>query len=237
MKDLKVIYRAIFLSIALGLIVKMAWKTSERLNGTSIDLSNIWKMANINKANLDYILKWEGGLSKHPRDTAARHPVPDGSGFHTNKGITWQVFKSIYGSSEDAVLRFYKMSHDDFRGIYKLYWSAVKADLISSQILAEYVTDFAWGSGVSGSTRQVQKWLNAQGFNLVVDGKFGNQTVNAINKLIQDKGERLVFESLNAHRRAFLRTLRDFDVFGKGWLNRLDDFVLYANKNLSGKFR
>jgi lysozyme family protein len=194
-------------------------------------------MAELSKANLDYILKWEGGLSKHERDSASKHPVPDGSGYHTNKGITWRVFKSIYGSSQESINRFYRMTHDDFRGVYKIYWNAVKADLISSQILAEYVTDFAWGSGVAGSTRQIQRWLNSEGFNIVVDGKFGNQTVNAINKLIQDKGERLVFESLNAHRRAFLRTLRDFNVFGKGWLNRLDDFVLYANKNLSGKFR
>lgn len=194
-------------------------------------------MAELSKANLDYILKWEGGLSKHERDSASKHPVPDGSGYHTNKGITWRVFKSIYGSSQESINRFYRMTHDDFRGVYKIYWNAVKADLISSQILAEYVTDFAWGSGVAGSTRQIQRWLNSEGFNLVVDGKFGNQTVNAINKLIQDKGECLVFESLNAHRRAFLRTLRDFNVFGKGWLNRLDDFVLYANKNLSGKFR
>jgi hypothetical protein len=51
-------------------------------------------MGNLSKANLDYILKWEGGLSKHPRDSAARHPLPDGSGYHTNKGITWRVFRS-----------------------------------------------------------------------------------------------------------------------------------------------
>jgi lysozyme family protein len=85
-------------------------------------------MGNLSKANLDYILKWEGGLSKHPRDSAARHPLPDGSGYHTNKGITWRVFRSQYGNTTDAVNRFYKMTHDDFRGIYKLYWNGVKAD-------------------------------------------------------------------------------------------------------------
>ena len=41
----------------------------------------------------------------------------------------------------------------DFKGIYKLYWNGVKADLIQSQILGEYVTDFAWGSGVAGASR------------------------------------------------------------------------------------
>ena len=192
-------------------------------------------MANIDKANLGYILRWEGGLSKHTRDSASRHPVPDGSGHHTNKGVTWRVFASIYGNSADAVARFYKMSHEDFKGIYKLYWNGVKADLIQSQILGEYVTDFAWGSGVAGASRQVQKWLNTQGYKMAVDGKIGNQTVTAINHLIKEKGEKAAFESLNAHRRHFLSGLKDFDVFGKGWYNRLNDFITYAYLTINAK--
>ena len=233
MKDLKVIYKVIFLSIALGLIVKMELKTSKRHNGTQIDSYNTWKMANINNANLDYILRWEGGLSKHQRDSASRHPVPDGSGHHTNKGVTWRVFASVYGN--EAVDRFYRMTHADFKGIYKLYWNGVKADLIHSQVLGEYVTDFAWGSGVAGASRQVQKWLNTQGYKVGVDGKIGNQTVTAINQLIKDKGEKAAFESLNAHRRHFLSGLKDFDVFGKGWFNRLNDFIAYAYLTINGK--
>jgi lysozyme family protein len=235
MKDLKVICRAIFLSIALGMIVKMALKTSKRHNGTTIDSLNILKMANIDKANLGYILRWEGGLSKHERDSASRHPVPDGSGYHTNKGVTWRVFASIYGTSNTAISRFYEMTHADFKGIYKLYWNGVKADLIQSQILGEYVTDFAWGSGVAGASRQVQKWLNTQGYKVAIDGKIGMQTVTAINQLIKTKGEKAAFESLNAHRRHFLSQLRDFDVFGKGWFNRLNDFIAYAYLTINGK--
>jgi lysozyme family protein len=235
MKDLKVICRAIFLSIALGLIVRMALKTSKRHNGTPIDLYNTWKMGNINNANLDYILRWEGGLSKHQRDSASRHPVPDGSGHHTNKGVTWRVFASIYGNSADAVARFYKMSQDDFKGIYSLYWKGVKADSISSQILAEYVTDFAWGSGVAGASRQVQRWLNTQGVKVAVDGKIGMQTIAAINQLIKTEGEKAVFVSLQAHRMSFLSHLKDFDVFGRGWYNRLEDFAKYAFITFNGK--
>lgn len=192
-------------------------------------------MANIDKANLGYILRWEGGLSKHTRDSASRHPVPDNSGYHTNKGITWRVFASIYGTSNTAISRFYEMSQEDFKGIYKLYWNGVKADLIQSQILGEYVTDFAWGSGVAGASRQVQKWLNTQGYKMPVDGKIGNQTVTAINHLIKEKGEKAAFESLNAHRRHFLSGLKDFDVFGKGWYNRLNDFITYAYLTINAK--
>lgn len=234
MKDLKVIYRAIFLSIALGLIVKMALRTCRKPNGTTIDSLNILKMANIDKANLGYILRWEGGLSKHTRDSASRHPVPDGSGYHTNKGITWRVFASIYGTSNTAISQFYEMSHEDFKGIYKLYWNGVKADLIQSQILGEFVTDFAWGSGVAGASRQVQKWLNTQGYKVIVDGKIGMQSVTSINQLIKTKGEKATFESLNAHRRHFLSGLKDFDVFGKGWFNRLNDFIAYAYLTMNG---
>jgi lysozyme family protein len=233
MKNLKVILGVILLSICGGIIArKMLWKTYKKHNGILNDYKKkLTIMGNLSKANLDYILKWEGGLSKHPRDSAARHPLPDGSGYHTNKGITWRVFCSQYGNTTDAVNRFYRMTHDDFKGIYKLYWNGVKADSISSQILAEYVTDFAWGSGVAGASRQVQKWLNSQGYKVGVDGKIGNQTVTAINQLIEDKGQRIAFESLDAHRRHFLSRLKDFDVFGQGWYNRLNDFVAYAYAN------
>ena len=191
-------------------------------------------MGNLSKANLDYILRWEGGLSKHERDSASRYPVPDGSGYHTNKGITWRVFSSIHGSNADAIHRFYQMSQDDFREIYKLYWNGVKSDLVQSQVIAEYMADFAWGSGVAGASRQIQKWLNTQGFKVAVDGKIGNQTIGAINELIEHKGEKIAFESLEAHRRHFLSHLRDFDVFGRGWYNRLNDFVAYAYQTIHG---
>ena len=230
MKNLKAILGVILLSIFGVIIVKRTpWKTYKKHNGIWNDYKKkLTTMGNLSKANLDYILKWEGGLSKHQRDSAARHPGPDGSGYHTNKGITWRVFRSLYGNSEQAIARFYRMTHDDFRGIYKLYWNGVKADSVNSQVIAEYMADFAWGSGVAGASRQIQKWLNTQGYKVGVDGKIGNQTITAINNLIQDKGEKIAFESLDAHRRHFLSRLRDFDVFGRGWYNRLNDFVAYA---------
>jgi len=245
MKHLKVIVKATLLSTLFALTVKTEWKTSKKHNGTLTNLSNTLIMGNLSKANLDYILRWEGGLSKHERDSASRYPVPDGSGYHTNKGVTWRVFSSHFGKSEkidffdkekfnELIHRFYQMSQDDFREIYKLYWNGVKADRVESQVIAEYMADFAWGSGVAGASRQIQKWLNTQGFKVAVDGKIGNQTIGAINDLIEDKGEKIAFESLEAHRRHFLSRLKDFDVFGRGWYNRLNDFVAYAYDTING---
>jgi hypothetical protein len=100
MKNLKVILGVILLSICGGIIArKMLWKTYKKHNGILNDYKKkLTIMGNLSKANLDYILKWEGGLSKHPRDSAARHPLPDGSGYHTNKGITWRVFVPNMGT-------------------------------------------------------------------------------------------------------------------------------------------
>ena len=38
---------------------------------------------------IPFIKSKEGGLSKETSDTASADKVPDGSGYHTNKGITW----------------------------------------------------------------------------------------------------------------------------------------------------
>jgi lysozyme family protein len=189
-------------------------------------------MAKIEHSNIDYILKWEGGLSKHKADTASKHPVPDGSGFHTNKGITWMVWRTIHGSTSESIARFYKMTHTDFLSVYQRYWDGVNATAINSQIIAEFWADFAWGSGIGGASRQMQRFLNSHGFNLKVDGKIGQQTINALNSLISQKSEKWVFESCYAWRVSFLQSLTSFKDFGKGWLNRMQDFYLYANREL-----
>ena len=49
-------------------------------------------MAKVENVNFALIKKWEGGWSKDPLDPAAAFPVPDGSGVHTNIGITWKTF-------------------------------------------------------------------------------------------------------------------------------------------------
>lgn len=200
-------------------------------------------MAKIEHSNIDYILKWEGGLSKHKADTASRHPVPDGSGFHTNKGVTWMAFRTIFSKHDgvdlfsinkqnELISRFYRMSKDDFMIVYKRYWDGVNATSINSQIIAEFWADFAWGSGIGGASRQMQRFLNSHGFNLRVDGKIGQQTINALNSLISQKSEKWVFESCYAWRVSFLQSLTSFKDFGKGWLNRMQDFYLYANREL-----
>ena len=190
-------------------------------------------MANIKNANIDYILKWEGGLSKHSKDSASSDCVPDGSGVHTNKGITWKSWKAMFGDSDDSIKRFYNMSHEDWREIYKLYWQGIKADDIESDLVAEFWADFAWGSGVYGAAVQLQKFIVSEGFNIAVDGKVGKQTLSTLNRLIHMKGESYVYLKSYDHRVDFLQQLKSFKFFGRGWLNRLQDFHAYAKQQLS----
>jgi len=191
-------------------------------------------MGNIKNCNIDYILKWEGGLSKHVKDSASSNCIPDGSGVHTNKGITWAAWRAKHGSSESSIKRFYEMSKEDWLGMYELYWYGVKADRIESDLIAEFWADFAWGSGVGGASRQLQYYLRSEGFNLEVDGIIGKMTLSALNGLIEAKGERYVFDGCYIHRVHFLKSLKSFADFGRGWMNRMEDFYDYAETKLNG---
>ncbi len=82
-------------------------------------------MANY-KNIIPFIQQQEGGLSKAITDTASAHPVPDGSGYHTNKGITWQTWSGVFGTGADSIQRFYNMSEEDWETIYKkYYWDSI----------------------------------------------------------------------------------------------------------------
>ena len=215
--------------------VKMGEKTCLNVNGTLTNWSKqLKKMGNINNANLDYILRWEGGLSKHSKDSASANCVPDGSGVHTNKGITWAAWKAQHGNSEESIRRFYEMTHEDWKSIYKLYWQGIKADDIESDLIAEFWADFAWGSGVYGAAKQLQKFIVSEGFNIAVDGKVGKNTLSALNRLIIMKGEDYIYLKSYDHRVNFLRGLSSFKHFGRGWISRLKDFHNYALSKLNG---
>jgi lysozyme family protein len=188
-------------------------------------------MADIQKVNFDYIRKWEGRLSKDKRDRAARHPVPDGSGYHTNIGVTWQAFLfngPLLGYHPTPAL-FYEMPKEIWLRIYKLgYWDSMKADQINSQAIAEFLVDWAWGSGPSLAARKLQTYLNKHGYGLKIDGVLGAISIGCLNHHIAKKGERAVFNDLFKEKTAFLKTVPSFKTFGKGWTNRMNDFKAYA---------
>jgi len=174
------------------------------------------------KEIVPFFYKWEGGLSKDKNDSASSNPCPTPfngvKGYHTNKGVTYTAWTSVFGSSQDA--RFYEMNNEDWGLIFKRgYWDKVKGDKIQYQSIANVLVSWAWGSGSKTAIKQMQKVLGVS-----VDGVIGNQTLNAINT----SNESELFDKCVKARAQFFEAIARKNPknlkFLKGWLNRLKDF-------------
>jgi lysozyme family protein len=171
--------------------------------------------------------RWEGGLSKDLSDSASAHfcptPYKDGHRYHTNKGITYAVWKSYFGSHDD--LDFYVMSDVDWFKIFdNLYFKGVRGHKFDCLNIGLLVADFAWGSGINPAGKQLQRACNSLGSLLVVDGQIGSKTITEANK--HDKNA--LFDSLVNVRRQFYHNIAigKNSKFLRGWLNRLNDDAL-----------
>jgi lysozyme family protein len=78
----------------------------------------------------------------------------------------------------------------------------------------------------------MQQFLNKHGYSVVVDGIVGRKTIEQLNKFVKDKGVKWAFEAMYNHRVDFLQSLKSFKTFGTGWMRRMTDFYLYANKQI-----
>jgi len=178
---------------------------------------------------VDFTKKWEGGLSKDKADRASKFPCPTPykglTGYHTNMGITYAVWKEFYGKDKDQ--RFFNMSDEDWFNIFKTsYWNGVRADEYKSQNVAIFITGMAWGSGKSTAVKLLQQALINCGVlpKNGKDGVLGNKTIAAANSL----EPRVLFDALTAERERFFRYIGRPGTknakFLKGWLNRLEDY-------------
>lgn len=168
----------------------------------------------------------EGGLSKDPDDNAARNPVPDGSGYHTNKGVTWSTFVAMspkigYTATKEL---FYTMPTSIWLKIFKIgYWDKVGGDLIASQAVANMLAQRAWGSGSVKANSMIQQLLNEFGYKVTTDGVTGNGTITAINKATNTKAkEKEFYDALYKKNMAWLQSLSDWPKYKNGWSKRMD---------------
>lgn len=152
--------------------------------------------------SLHYVLVHEGGYVDHPRD-------PGGA---TNKGITIRVFKQSYGDT---------MTKDDLRvisdsavsHIYKRqYWDVCRCDELPSGV--DYVV---FDQAVNSGPRRSALWLqDVVGVN--VDGAIGTVTIAAAKGM----GGSELIDRLCDMRMGFLRSLRAWSTFGRGWTARVE---------------
>jgi lysozyme family protein len=163
------------------------------------------------------VLKHEGGWADHPKD-------PGGA---TMKGVTIGTFAQFKGRkvTKDELRA---ISDADLRAIYRRkYWDVVKADDLPAG-LDLVAFDAAVNSGPSRGAR----WLQ-DGLGVAADGKVGPMTIRAA----QHANVPLAIGKALDARLAFLRRLKTWPTFGKGWQRRVDDVRRVAIEMAQPQFR
>lgn len=165
--------------------------------------------------SLTKVLVHEGGWADHPKD-------PGGA---TMKGITIGTYRDFKGRSvTKAELR--AIPDHEVAEIYKrLYWDQVAGDALPSGL--DYVAfDPAVNSGPSRGAKWLQKALG-----VAADGKIGNGTLAAARAAEPVA----VIKRASAIRMGFLRGLRTWGTFGKGWSRRVAEVEAFAIVLAAGK--
>lgn len=150
---------------------------------------------------LEIVLAHEGGWSKHPAD-------PGGA---TMKGVTLRTYSDFLGrQATEAELRAIPDSH--LQQIYSGgYWHPLKGDHLPSGVdLVAF--DAAVNSGPARSAR----WLQ-QALKVPQDGRVGPVTLQAT----KTQPSRDVVVRACDIRLAFLKSLKTWATFGKGWGRRV----------------
>ncbi len=149
---------------------------------------------------LDVTLGYEGGWSDHPKD-------PGGA---TMKGVTLAVYRQYRPGASKADLR--AITEQEVGTIYRRgYWTPIKGDDLPAGIdLATF--DYGVNSGVSRASKALQSVAG-----VVQDGNIGTITIGAVKQ----KNGKEVIQHLCGKRLSFVRGLKTFSTFGKGWSRRI----------------
>ena len=167
-------------------------------------------MQNNFTSSLGLTLKNEGGYTNDPRDPGNR--LPDGRAGSTNLGVTqlhWELFigkkvtqDDMRRLTADTVAPFYK----------KQYWDNCNCDDMPAGL--DYcLFDFAVNAGGGTARRILQQSLGVE-----TDGTIGPATLSKISESsINDVIDKFTFT-----KKEYYKTLRDFTIYGLGWIKRCD---------------
>ena len=161
--------------------------------------------------SFDLVIAHEGGFTNDQRDKG--NHLPDGREGCTMWGCTqanWETYIGKQITQDDMK----KLLPNDVKPYYKkFYWDACSCDQLPSGM--DYaVFDFAINAGVGGSKKMLQRALG-----VVVDGAIGQNTLKAI----QQSDCKELLQKFSDAKTAFYQSLGNFNVYGKGWLQRVAD--------------
>lgn len=158
---------------------------------------------------LSAVLVHEGGYVNHPRD-------PGGA---TNLGVTIGTAKrlgiDVDGDGDTDTIDIKLLKPTDAAKVYRAeYWNKVRGDDLPAGV--DYaVFDYAVNSGPGRAAKALQKLVGVP-----QDGQIGPKTLGAVAAVHPLN----LVSLINAYcddRMAFLRGLKTFPTFGKGWTSRV----------------
>lgn len=150
-------------------------------------------------------LRWEGGYSDHPADPGG--PTMCG------------IIQRVYDAWRDTMGLHRRPVRDseprERAAIYRQqYWNAVRGDELPPGISLA-VFDFGVNSGPARAVKTLQRALG-----LTADGAAGAVTISAAHAAANDGRGPDVVRAIMAERRRFIRQIRTYKTFGRGWESR-----------------
>lgn len=161
------------------------------------------------------VIKSEGGFVNHEDD----------KGGATNLGVTKVVWEEWCGKKV-SVEDMKALTIDDVKPLYLArYWDATKCDDLPSGV--DYcVFDTAINSGRVRAAKFLQSVVGS-----VPDGVIGPITIASADS----RGKNLTIQQYMDKRELFLRGLSNFNVFGKGWVRRVNEVRAKALEMANGR--
>lgn len=162
------------------------------------------------------VLVHEGGKVDDPHDPGGR----------TNEGVIQRVYDGFRVRKGLPKRDVYLMTDAERDEIYRAqYWNAIKGD--SLPVGVSYVV---FDGAVNSGPKQSIKWLQ-RALGIAADGVIGEVTLAAV---ADDDDNDALITRICARRMAFLKALRTFARFGRGWTNRVDGVMAAGQAMASG---
>lgn len=176
----------------------------------------------------------EGGYDNDPDDVGgetykgvARRYYPDWEGwvvidgYKANNNPKFPECLDVNTPLQNMVKKFFKQT----------YWNLFWGDAIPNQTIANELYDTAVNMGVSRAIKYLQIGLNVLNRNgklyadIVEDGKFGDNTLKALNAYLTTDGPELLYKVMNIlqgmHYIEYMKKSPIQEKFSRGWLERI----------------
>lgn len=165
---------------------------------------------------LKLVLVHEGGFVNHKDD-------PGGA---TMKGVTQAVYDGYRARKGEAKRAVKLIANAELQDIYRRqYWMAIHADDMAAGV--DYcLFDYAVNSGAGRAAKDLQRALGVK-----VDGMIGMGTMKAL----ADADDARLINDICDRRLRFLKSLRTWKTFGKGWARRVEGVRAAAAAMVSGE--